>query len=52
MRASRVRTDKVGQPLVLKGKIAEDDFSCPGRGIWDAVKYAADCHDYVECYRR
>ena len=44
--------NKVGQPFVWKGEIAEDDFSCPGRGFWDVAEYAADCHDYVEGCRR
>ena len=51
MRASRVRTDKVGQPLVLKGKIAEDSFLCPEECFWGITEYVIHCHRDVECYR-
>ena len=42
---------KVGQPLCEKGIFAEDSIPCPRNGFWDAIKYVADCHIFVECYR-
>ena len=45
-----VLCDMGGQPLHEKGKIAEDDLSCPGKGFWDAAEYAVYCHTGVEGY--